>query len=332
MDPEYFIMSTKQPLHASLSAIATPRRFDTLSPLRYLTRRIYLYFASHSQISTSQSSPLRVVCISDTHNRTTIIPDGDILIHAGDLSDNGTISEIQAQIDWLASLPHTHKIAIAGNHDSWLDPEIRTKLPVIEQEGSLDWKSVRYVQSEAVTLEVGKRAWNIYAAPHVPYCGSNSFAFQYQRHSPPWKKTPACHIPADTDILITHTPPRFHQDLASSDSRHLGCKALLEEVWRVRPKLHVFGHVHASRGMSLVRWDYGQKAYERTCLRKDAGLLELLDLWAWIDLSIVVVCGFSREVNNVLRRNTGQESIMVNAAVWTDSHGHLEYPIQVAEL
>jgi predicted phosphohydrolase len=281
-----------------------------------------------------------VVCVSDTHNRTPPIPHGEILIHAGDLSDNGILSEIQAQIDWLASLPHAHKVVIAGNHDSWLDPEIRAKLSHEEREGSLDWKGVQYAQSESLVLEVAaddpksgspsKRKLNVYAVPHVPYCGSSTFAFQYRRHLSPWKNT--CRIPADTDILVTHTPPRFHRDVASSGSKSLGCKDLLEEIWRVRPKLHIFGHVHASRGMSVVRWDYGQRAYERACRREVGGMLEVFNLLYWLDLCIVTLCGIWGFLSDLLGRDTGRETVMVNAAVWTDSCGHLEHPIQVVEL
>ena len=63
----------------------------------------------------------RIVCISDTHNRhdNIKVPDGDILIHAGDATNGGTIEEIAAFGKWFASLSHKHKIFVAGNHD-WL--------------------------------------------------------------------------------------------------------------------------------------------------------------------------------------------------------------------
>ena len=59
---------------------------------------------------------IRVVCVSDTHNQTSNIniPDGDILIHAGDFSEAGHISEVKAFNKWLGTLPHKHKIVIAG--------------------------------------------------------------------------------------------------------------------------------------------------------------------------------------------------------------------------
>ena len=42
------------------------------------------------------------------------IPHGDILIHAGDFSNAGCVSEVKNFNKWLGSLPHKHKIVIAG--------------------------------------------------------------------------------------------------------------------------------------------------------------------------------------------------------------------------
>lgn len=56
-------------------------------------------------------------------------------------------------------------------------------------------------------------------------------------------------IPTDTDVLVTHTPPFGRGDRVGST--HVGCEALAREVVdRVRPQLHVFGHVHEGYGSS----------------------------------------------------------------------------------
>jgi predicted phosphohydrolase len=71
----------------------------------------------------------KIVCISDIHTTQPLLPHGDILLHAGDLSINGTLAELQSQITWLQDLPHAHKIVIAGNHDVVLsDSEARRKV------------------------------------------------------------------------------------------------------------------------------------------------------------------------------------------------------------
>ena len=62
---------------------------------------------------------MKIVCISDTHSlqHRMNIPDGDLLIHAGDVSSGGRIEEIEMFNEWMGSLPHRHKVVIAGNHD-----------------------------------------------------------------------------------------------------------------------------------------------------------------------------------------------------------------------
>ena len=63
---------------------------------------------------------MKLVCISDTHSlhwRIPAIPDGDVLIHAGDCLGQGTLENIEELNEWLGTLPHRRKIVIAGNHD-----------------------------------------------------------------------------------------------------------------------------------------------------------------------------------------------------------------------
>lgn len=105
--------------------------------------------------------PIRIICISDTHNATYPLPPGGILVHGGDLTAHGTFDEVQAQLRWLSSQPHAHKIVIAGNHDIILDEACDTKFLVrdensAEERRKLDWSGIRYLQDEAVTLEVAR--------------------------------------------------------------------------------------------------------------------------------------------------------------------------------
>ena len=55
-------------------------------------------------------------------------------------------------------------------------------------------------------------------------------------------------IPDDTDVLITHSPPYGILDQIYS-GEHVGCEDLLAALQRVRPKVHVFGHIHEGYGM-----------------------------------------------------------------------------------
>jgi predicted phosphohydrolase len=50
-------------------------------------------------------------------HRMVEVPDGDVFIHAGDITMAGEESIIKDFDDWLGTLPHKHKIVICGNHD-----------------------------------------------------------------------------------------------------------------------------------------------------------------------------------------------------------------------
>ncbi|KAF1839716.1 Metallo-dependent phosphatase [Decorospora gaudefroyi] len=198
--------------------------------------------------------PIPVVCISDTHNSQPDIPAGEVLIHAGDITQSGSLKEIQHSLDWLNSLPHPFKLLIAGNHDILLDNS-QPRADLVEH-ASLDWGSVIYLNSKSTTISCSNgRRLKIYGSPFSPRHGN--WAFQYPRNEDVWHGK----VPEDTDILITHGPPKGHLDAG-----HLGCKFLLDEVWRKKPRLHVFGHVHEGYGLEWVQFDALQRAYENTVI------------------------------------------------------------------
>ncbi|MBT4329716.1 MAG: metallophosphoesterase [Gammaproteobacteria bacterium] len=175
---------------------------------------------------------MRIVCFSDTHgyHEKVEIPDGDILIHAGDFSRRGSTSEQEAFDVYLGGLPHTHKIVIAGNHDWSLedvdDPESR-------------FHNAAYLQDSSITIDGVK----FYGAPWQPEF--YNWAFNLPRGEPLREKW--SQIPNDTDVLITHGPPHGVLDRVSRGER-VGCEDLLEAVQRVQPQLHVFGHIHEDYG------------------------------------------------------------------------------------
>ncbi|MCJ1412705.1 hypothetical protein MMC19_006803 [Ptychographa xylographoides] len=310
--------------------------FDPPSLLyQLLTQPLSLFLRSLQTLLVSLRGPIysppihaiRLICISDTHSQTIPIPDGDILIHAGDLTNAGTTAEIQAQIDWLVTLPHRHKIAIGGNHDSYLDPRSRS---VSDKNKSLEWGDIHYLQHSSIQLRVGKdgrsRVLRFYGAPQIPVCGGKKFAFQYRREDDAWTGT----IPTGTDVLVTHTPPKWHLDLPAG----LGCGYLLEELWRVRPKVHVFGHVHAARGRENVFWDEGQRAYERLRANEGRSLfwggafgigwsLDVVRLLAYAALGLLWTQIWGAEEDGTL---------MVNAALTDWKTGTLISEAQIVDL
>ena len=112
---------------------------------------------------------MRIVCLSDTHNRIPAVPKGDIPIHAGDLSVSGTVKEVQAQLDWLKTLPHPHKIVIAGNHDKVFGSAT--------EKARLDSTGLQYLEDSSTTVEIRGRRFNVFGSPWTRKTGS--WVFEY---------------------------------------------------------------------------------------------------------------------------------------------------------
>jgi Icc-related predicted phosphoesterase len=175
----------------------------------------------------------RIVVISDTHNkhRALKIPDGDILIHAGDLTDMGELPDVADFNDWLGTLPHEHKLVIAGNHDFCFQNEPEAAEALLT--------NTVYLRDRSITL----RDIIIYGSPWQPWFFN--WAFNLRRGAEIRAKWDL--IPEAVDILITHGPPAGYLDQTYLDER-VGCVDLLEAVRRVRPKYHIFGHIHEAYG------------------------------------------------------------------------------------
>lgn len=178
---------------------------------------------------------MKCVAISDTHSmyRGLIIPAGDVLLHAGDITGRGKTKEIHEFNDWLGTLPHKHKIVIAGNHD-WC-------FYYNEQECREILTNAIYLQDESVTIDGVK----FYGSPWQPeFC---NWAFNLPRGQKLKEKWDM--IPDDTDVLITHGPAYMKLDYC--EGGNVGCEELAKAVLRVKPEVHLFGHIHEGYGMSL---------------------------------------------------------------------------------
>lgn len=307
-----------------------PTRLERIisAPLTFFATTLYSFILSLKASPAAQTPPIKVVCISDTHTLLYDIPDGDLLIHAGDLTNAGTTSELQTQIEWLASLPHRHKVVIAGNHDTYLDPRSRSTLDEKDRAGDLNWRGITYLQHSSTVIKFPGhtgRQLKLYGAPQIPKCGGSQFAFQYNRGQDAWSDT----IPSDTDILITHTPPKYHCDLSVA----LGCEWLLKEVWKIRPKLHVCGHVHAGAGREILWWDETQSAYEKISARRTNSLLRnLLDLSFWVELGTLLFYGGQGVVWTRIWGGQQKRTTLINAALMYNNTGKLGNPVQVVSI
>lgn len=178
---------------------------------------------------------MKIVTISDTHSRHAeiAVPDGDILVHAGDITKYGKASELADFNDWLGGLPHRHKIVIAGNHDYLFQTNNRLARSILT--------NATYLEDEAVTVN----GFKFYGTPWQP-C-HHDMAFNLKRGAQMaavWAK-----VPDDTDVLITHGPPAGHGDLTKHGDR-AGCADLLRRVEELKPILNIFGHIHEGAGIT----------------------------------------------------------------------------------
>lgn len=177
---------------------------------------------------------MRVVLISDTHNlhEKLVLPAADVIIHAGDVSGNGTFREVLNFLQWYSELPYANKIFIAGNHDFAFEHK---SVPVLDLP-----QGITYLEDSMVTVNGVK----VYGSPYTPEF--YNWAFMKKR-GPQIKKVWDA-IPQGVDILVTHGPPLMILD-ENAKGQHQGCEDLLLSVKQVRPKIHVFGHIHEAYGI-----------------------------------------------------------------------------------
>lgn len=158
---------------------------------------------------------MKILHLSDTHglhHRLDDMPEADVIVHSGDISNSGTEEEVLDFLNWFIELPYPHKIFVTGNHD----------LCLWEAEGIEDLPgNIHFLQDKGV--EIG---------------GVKFFGIAYN-HS-------EAMIPADTDIVVTHEPPVMILD--QSSGIHWGNTPLRNRIFEVSPKYHLFGHAHQDYG------------------------------------------------------------------------------------
>lgn len=175
---------------------------------------------------------MTTLCIvADTHrqHRALVIPECDLLIHCGDFcsfqrEDYATLNDADT---WFAETPAKHVVCIGGNHDFLIQ--------------SREFRFAHAALLEDRLVEIEGLA--IYGAPWCPDLSGFAYHASEDRLIEKWKT-----IPPGIDILMTHTPPHGILDLPTSREMHLGCPHLRRELNRIRPRFHVFGHIHASHG------------------------------------------------------------------------------------
>ena len=188
---------------------------------------------------------ITIVGIADTHmsHEDVKVPPGDILVVAGDFSGHGTLQDIAVFNTWLGTLPHEHKLVVAGNHDLAAEHNCLAVRSI--------FTNATYLDEESATV----RGIKFYGCPWTPEFFD--WAFMYPRDGRMgqriWQR-----VPEDTNVLITHGPPTGAsisrvKDSYSRPGRECGCGLLrvrILELPNLKASFH--GHIHSGHGKELV--------------------------------------------------------------------------------
>lgn len=223
------------------------------------------------------------------------LPSADVLLHAGDLTLNGTDIQHQRALELISSVDAPLKIVIPGNHDITLDrryykqyPTLHGPLTVYSDEQLTQIRELYdspqardagiYYVEEGVrrfTLRNGARL-NVYASAYQPEFYNWAFGYErsVDRFDPAAAKNP---VPdyrnhGDGDGAADDVNDRANDDAMDIDimlthgppqgildmtntGEAVGCEHLRRAVERCKPLLHCFGHIHESWGAVVKRWD-----------------------------------------------------------------------------
>ena len=178
-----------------------------------------------------------ITCVADLHCSYNLIniPKSDILICAGDI-DAFDEAEIARFNRWLGKQQTRYNIVIGGNHDA-----------AFAQNG---YKAISNALTNAIYLEnsgVTIEGINFYGSPQTPTFQNWYFMCERNKIKRYWDM-----IPDNTNVLITHGPPFGILDFAILDKKHVGCEELLKRIQQIKPKYHIFGHIHHGYGQQTI--------------------------------------------------------------------------------
>jgi len=176
--------------------------------------------------------PVTICCISDTHGdhaafgQTALMPEADVLLHAGDFTNFGREGDAKAFDAWGASQtqPRECRIVVLGNHENrWV------------QGGEMD------------ALRALLPSWTVLHDEMHQAAGLTFYGMRFLAEHESERQ--AVQVPSGVDVLVTHNPP--HGSLDGGGSGHVALRRAAEAA---RPKLHVFGHIHGAAGTKRVEW------------------------------------------------------------------------------
>ena len=184
---------------------------------------------------------MKIWHISDTHTYQDqlIIPEGiDLVIHSGDATSwrdpYRNEPEMWKFLEWFASLEILNKIFVAGNHDTSIESGL------IRADRIKDY-GITYLFNETVEID----GYKIWGSPYTPTFGDWAFMKARNKIHKVWEQ-----IPDDTDIVVTHGPPKGILDITNRRDNlqeQCGDSALLKRILAIEPSLVCFGHIHNTK-------------------------------------------------------------------------------------
>ncbi len=189
---------------------------------------------------------MKFVCLSDTHGNhgSVNVPQGDVIIHCGDITHKSNHAEVTDFLIWFGGLNFSRKILVAGNHDRFIRKRKQEFLDLVATH------NIDYLENTAIRI-------NGYSIFGSPFTLNNACIGAFTYHGTSEAEQIWRSIPEKVDILVTHAPPRGFRDFSRAENDNAGCQVLREKVLSVKPRYHIFGHIHESYGIE----SYGDSVF-----------------------------------------------------------------------
>lgn len=191
---------------------------------------------------------MKILFISDTHNNHPVIyREWDAIFHIGDATNSGSLKEFECFNRWWYSLEAKYKVFIPGNHEFYYFKEI--------QHSSIKEANIKFGLTDAGVITLINESLELngikfYGSPNTKPVNEKIFwAWEEQEEN---RKNIFSSIPCNIDFLLTHTPPSKTLSF-NSQREDCGCPILLEQLQRIKPKYHIFGHIHEQGGEFLEK-------------------------------------------------------------------------------
>jgi len=205
---------------------------------------------------------LKIDCISDLHGELPKLEGGDLLIVAGDITACDRVAEWKQFFDWLKPQEYRKKILVGGNHDRFLQQCISTaeakEMKILENEG-FDYLCDSGTEFEGLKIWGAPWTKNFYG--QNPMCMAFGLKLETQMKEK-WRQ-----VPYNIDILVTHSPPKGILD--QTWRYRCGCEELRMALENIRPRLHVFGHIHEGHGHIPFMQDYPRTQFVNAAIMNE---------------------------------------------------------------